>query len=108
MFDASVRSITCALSLVVLIACSVPVFAQSESGSATIVGVARDQSGAVVPGATITARHAGTQAARVVVTDAEGRFALPALPVGTYSVDAVLQGFQTVRLDRVDLTVGET
>src|SRR4029453_18306956 len=79
-----------------------------ESGSATIVGVTKDQSGAVVPGVTVTARHLATQAARTAVTDSTGRFALPALPVGVYAVEAALQGFQTVRIESVQLAVGET
>src|SRR5262245_11145985 len=108
MFDNSSRPHVCALFLTLLFTWAWPVFAQSESGSATIVGVARDQSGAVAPGVTVTARHVATQAARTVVADSAGRFALPALPVGTYTVEATLQGFQTVRIEGVQLGVGET
>ena len=107
------RSVRCAIAAFLVL----PLFllvsprvvrAQSESGSAAIVGVAHDQAGAVAPGVTITARHIATGTARTGVSDGEGRFTLPALPVGTYLVEATLQGFQTVRYENVQLTVGKT
>ena len=82
--------------------------AQSESGSGAIVGTARDQSNAVTPGVTFTARAASTGRARTVVTDGAGRFSLPALPVGLYTVEAALQGFRPVIVADVRLSVGET
>lgn len=83
-------------------------FAQSESGSAAIVGTAHDQSNAVAPGVTVTARAVSTGLARTVVTDGAGRFTLPALPIGVYTVEATLQGFRPVTFADVRLSVGET
>jgi len=83
-------------------------FAQSESGGATITGTARDQDGGVVPGVTVSAQHVATGITRTVVTDGSGRFTLPALAVGEYIVEAMLQGFRATRYEGVVLTVGET
>jgi hypothetical protein len=82
--------------------------AQSESGSATIEGIARDTGGAVVPGVTVTARHVETGTIRTVTTDAAGRFSLPAMSVGRYQVDAEIMGFTAVRYENIVLTVGGT
>src|SRR5262245_14861666 len=98
--------VTCVVSLILFTISTPTAFGQSESGGATMVGIVRDQTSAVVPGVTVTVRHLATQAARSAVTDVGGRFALPALPVGAYAVEAALQGFQTVRIERVELAVG--
>ena len=82
--------------------------AQSESGSAAIAGTARDASGDVVPGVTVTARHEQTGVARTVTTDSSGRFTFIAMPVGPYVVDATLQGFATIHYENIVLSVGET
>jgi len=101
------RSLVPVLFAVALM-CPSPLAAQSESGSAAITGVARDDQGAVVPGVTVSARHMDTGAVRVVVTDEAGRFTLPGMPVGRYVVEVTLPGFTTVRYEGVLLTVGGT
>src|SRR5262245_51546124 len=90
-------------------AVSAPIEAgQSESGSAAITGVVRDEAGELVPGVAITARHADTGSTRITVTDAAGRFTLTAIGVGSYTIDAVLAGFATARMEGVVLSVGRT
>jgi hypothetical protein len=60
-------------------------------------GVARDASGAVMPGVTIeVASPALTERVRTTVTDASGRFVIANLPSGRMSVTAKLTGFATV------------
>jgi hypothetical protein len=78
--------------------------AQGTIGS--ILGTVTDETGSVVPGATVTARNTGTGALQVTVSDAAGRYRIPALPVGDYEVQADLQGFQTVIRTGVRLSVG--
>jgi hypothetical protein len=73
---------------------------------ADILGVVQDESGGVVPGATVTAKNVDTGLVRTTTTDAQGLYRLVALPAGPYEVSAELQGFQTVRRDGVTLTVG--
>ena len=67
----------------------------SAQNTAAIAGAIRDATGAVVPGATVTATHAATRAERSVVSDAEGRYQIAALPAGRYDVRVSLAGFRT-------------
>jgi hypothetical protein len=70
----------------------------------TISGTVRDQSGAVVPGASITIRHVATSAERHLTSDNQGAFSAPALAVGTYEVRAELSGFRTQQTEVVVAT----
>ena len=65
-----------------------------------------DSSGSVVPGATVTARNAGTGAVQVTTSDSQGRYTIPALPVGDYEVQTEIQGFQTVIRTGIRLSAG--
>jgi hypothetical protein len=72
----------------------------------TILGTVTDESGSVVPGVTVTARNTGTEALQSTTSDAQGRYTIPALPVGDYEVRTELQGFQTVIRTAIRLSVG--
>ena len=50
----------------------------------------------MLPGASVTLRNLGTNAASEVTTGADGRFSFPEQPIGRYQLTVVLQGFQTV------------
>ena len=101
----------CVLAVMLLGVCVLAmapaVRAQSESGSSAIEGLTKDDQGAAVPGVTITVRGLDTGIVRATVSDANGRFSLPAIAVGGYSVECVLSGFATVRFEPLTLTVGE-
>jgi carboxypeptidase family protein/TonB-dependent receptor-like protein len=72
--------------------------AQEITGA--ITGVVTDQSGAVVPGATVTVRNVSTNIESSMVTDASGVYLASNLPVGQYEVKVELAGFRTyVRSD---------
>ena len=79
-----------------------------QSASSGLVGLVTDSSQGAIPGATVTVTNVGTNAQRTVVTDAEGRFSVPALPPATYHIRVELQGFQTAELSNFVLTQGET
>ena len=81
-----------------------PVFAQSTG--ANIFGTVVDGSGAVVPGATVTATNVDTNFSRSAETDASGGFLLQYLPVGTYRVEAKADGFKTFTQHGVVLELG--
>ena len=83
---------------------AIPAFAQIPSG--TILGNVKDGQGAVVPGATVTATNAGTQFSRSTVTDADGQYSLPLLPVGNYTVLITMPGFKNVSQTGIVLEVG--
>jgi hypothetical protein len=75
----------------------------------SIAGVARDTTGAVLPGVTVEAASpALIEKVRTVVTDAEGQYKILELRPGTYSVTFTLAGFNTYRRDGIELTSGFT
>jgi Carboxypeptidase regulatory-like domain/TonB-dependent Receptor Plug Domain/TonB dependent receptor len=76
--------------------------------TATLVGLVRDSSAAVIPGATVVATHEGTGVAREGVTDANGEFVFSALPVGPYAVRIELTGFKTLQQRGMQLSAGQT
>jgi len=61
----------------------------------TILGTVTDPSGAVVAGATVKVRNVATGLERTTATSADGSYAVPELPIGTYSVTVAQAGFQT-------------
>ena len=69
-------------------------FALAQLPTATILGVVRDASGAVVPGATLTARQVETGQTRTAVSSGDGSYRFSALPVGSYEVRVEQSGFQ--------------
>jgi hypothetical protein len=72
---------------------------------ATITGVVRDASGAVIPGVTVEASSpALIEGSRVVVTDATGQYRVVDLRAGTYTVTFTLPGFNTVVREGITLT----
>jgi hypothetical protein len=73
--------------------------------TATILGVVKDTSGAVVPGATLTARNTDTGQTRTTVSASDGSYRFPALLVGNYEVRAEQSGFQTEVRRGLTLTV---
>jgi hypothetical protein len=81
--------------------------AQSISGS--IGGVVRDTTGAVTPGVTVEASSpALIEKSRSAVTDSQGNYKIVDLRPGTYTVTFVLQGFNTVKREGIELTSGFT
>ena len=83
--------------------------AGAQSGTATISGQLRDESGAVLPGVTVVARSPSLQlSGMTAVTDAQGEYRLTPLPIGTYTLEYTLSGFQMVRRDGIRLTAGFT
>lgn len=70
------------------------IYGQAPTG--TILGTVTDESGAVIPNATLTITNRATGIARSVVTNSEGFFSAPALPAGQYELRGEVQGFKTV------------
>lgn len=92
-----------ALVLVVLLAD----IAAAQTNTGEIAGIVRDAQGAVLPGVSVVATHleSGTRVERV--TDDQGSYRLPGLPVGTYSLTATLAGFAGVDRAALSLRLGE-
>ena len=86
----------------VILLCN-PVHAQS---TASIEGQVNDQHGAIVPGVEITVVSREIGLRRVAVTDDDGRYQIPALPVGSYRIEVRAHGFQTQIVESSTLEVG--
>lgn len=82
-----------------------PIIVIAQTTTATISGTVSDQTGAVLPGVTVTVTHIATGEARNVVTDAAGRYRVPQLGLGEYEVKAELRGFKTTVRRGITLTV---
>lgn len=72
----------------------------------TITGRVTDSSGAVVPGCKIVVQNIDTKAEQSMEADAEGNYAIAALPAGHYAITASKQGFNEVRVN-VNLAVNQ-
>jgi hypothetical protein len=80
-------------------------WAQSTS---TIQGTVLDSSGAVVASATVIVQNQGTAEERATLTDNDGHYALPSLPVGTYKVTVKAPGMQSAAATNLVLDVART
>ena len=80
--------------LFVLAVSLVPVAARAQEAS--IIGQVTDDTGAVLPGVTVIATSPSLQVKQVVdVTNERGEYRLTPLPLGIYTVEYTLEGFQT-------------
>src|SRR5437899_3484687 len=79
--------------------------AGAQVASATLLGDAHDQSGALVPAATITARNSDTGFIRTVLTNSQGAYRIDELLPGRYTITAAKPGFRTVEAVDVVLEV---
>jgi hypothetical protein len=74
----------------------------------TIEGWVLDQSGAVVPGVTVTVTSPILLSPRSMVTDAGGAYAFPSLPLGEYTASFELSGFRKVARSGLTVTAART
>jgi hypothetical protein len=86
-----------------LVATPVTLFAQVDTG--TISGVVKDQSGAVVPGTTITLLNPATGLTLRTTSNSEGLYQFSALRIGTYRVSAEARGFAKVTQENAALAI---
>ncbi|MBS1800510.1 MAG: carboxypeptidase regulatory-like domain-containing protein [Acidobacteria bacterium] len=96
------RYITLFLAIVL---CAITASAQQDQG--TITGTIADQTGAVVPNATVTIREINTGFALDRKTDAGGTYTVSPLKIGTYQVKATAAGFQTAVANNLHLHAQE-
>src|SRR3989441_329871 len=92
-------------SFLILIALgSMAAFAQT--GTSSITGSVRDVTGAVVPGANVTAKNEATGVTSTQTTTDSGLYAFSSLPVGKYTITVEKQGFKTLQKINNVLEVG--
>src|SRR6266571_341552 len=79
----------------------------SQTNNATLGGTVSDASGALIPGATITAKNTGTGIVSTALSNEAGAYQFASLQTGTYSVSAELPGFQTQTRSGIALGVSQ-
>src|SRR3954462_5977512 len=82
--------------------------AWAQIATAELNGRVTDSSGAVLPGATVTATQTATGLVRTDVSDANGAYLLSNLPIGPYKLEISLQGFKSYVQTGIVLQVGAT
>ncbi|MEP6893263.1 MAG: carboxypeptidase-like regulatory domain-containing protein [Gaiellaceae bacterium] len=95
--------------LAVLLA-STHAFAQGGGASTTgsINGKVSDSSGGVLPGVTVNATSRSLMGVQTSVTDTGGNYRFPALPPGIYTVTFELPGFNTLKREGIEISMGFT
>lgn len=112
-YRSSVVSRQCALALFlgalgVLFLFQGPVRAQAGAGTGRIEGTVTDSSGAVVPGAQVTAREETTNITASAVSEDDGHFIFLYLAPGTYDISVKKDGFDSAQMQHVEVRVGTT
>ena len=79
----------------------------AQTGLATVTGIVTDNSGAGIPGVTVTATNQATNVPYTGQTSDAGVYLITALPVGAYVVKVELQGFKAVQ-SNVTLAAAQT
>jgi hypothetical protein len=97
------RSNVCKWLLLILTACVFTSAAVAQSTFGSIVGTVKDQSGSVVPGATVTLLNTGSSATKTATTSAAGNYEFPNLDAGNYQVSIAAAGFKDVVFDHLVL-----
>ncbi len=82
--------------------------ASGQTLTGTILGRAQDETGAVLPGTTITVKNVKTGLTQTTTTNDVGYYQLSLLPVGEYELTAELTGFARLKLASIVLMVGQT
>src|SRR5437870_1389095 len=78
-----------------------------QGSTAAISGIVRDATGAVVPGATVIARHIESGLTRTAVSSENGGYNLQFLPVGAYEITTDIPGFKQQVRRGINLVVGQ-
>src|SRR5213083_2768861 len=95
-----------ATAIVVLIALST-CLSSAQTSTATILGVVRDASGALIPGVSITVKHTESGLTRTAISSERGGYNLPLLPVGAYEITTTMPGFKQAVRTGINLVVGQ-
>lgn len=102
------RAVVFFLSMAVSLLFAISTFGQTTATGADLTGSVTDQNGAVVAGATVTAKLAGGGVTRTVTSDSGGNYQFIGLPAGTYEITAEASTFKKSVLSDVKVTVGQS
>lgn len=108
MANRDTRSVLTALMLTLAVLFALPVAGFGQTFRGGISGSVTDQSGAVVPGAQITAVETSTNTSYKTVSSSAGEFSFSNMPLGSYTISVVASGFKSEKVDKVPVTAGAT
>src|SRR5258705_13986872 len=94
------------LSILLLLLVGMAFSALGKENSGSIQGTVKDEKGAAIAGAEVTATSPALVRPQTAMTDSQGTYIFATLPVGTYAVTAARSGFSTVKKEEVSLRVG--
>jgi hypothetical protein len=92
--------------LCALILTAAPASAQSQASTGQIAGCVADTTGAALASVTVSVTSSATGWGREVVTNEQGCYSAPSIPVGVYELAATLKGFRTEKAADLRVTVG--
>src|SRR5881296_2801679 len=95
------------VAILVLIASGTNWLVFAQTATATIVGVVKDTSGALIPGVSITVKHTDTGQTRTAISSDSGSYNVPLLPVGAYEISTMMPGFKQQVRTGVNLVIGQ-
>lgn len=96
------------IGVVTVMFLGISIFAQSQATTGLIQGTITDPNGAIVSGASINVKNTETGFERNVVSNGDGFFNAPLLPLGRYRVTTTATGFTDSVLDNVAVSIGQT
>lgn len=79
----------------------------AQTNTATLLGIVKDASGAVITGALVKVTNVKTQVIRTTVTNASGAYEVPLLTVGLYSISAEQAGFKRAERTGIELVADQ-
>src|SRR3954452_4576425 len=100
----AIRSVV-RVATISVVACFVAITALAQETTGSVRGRIVDAQGLAVPGVTVTAT--GPQGVKTTVSDTDGRFSIPFLTPGVYTVRAELTGFKAVEQQNVTVSLGQ-
>jgi len=99
------RKITCIFAFLLLFVSALTLPAQT-GGTASLQGAITDPTGAAISGASVTLTNNDTKVARNTTTDSEGRYSLPNIPPGPYTLSVSATSFKGYSQTGLVLEVG--
>src|SRR5213596_4212599 len=94
-------------AIVVLIALATTSQSFGQTSTATILGVVKDASGALIPGVSISVKHTESGLTRTAISSERGAYSVPLLPVGGYELTTTMPGFKREVRSGINLVVGQ-
>jgi Carboxypeptidase regulatory-like domain/TonB dependent receptor len=107
-FRFSKLGVSCLILALITLMSAVSILAQAQATAADLTGTVMDPNGAVVPGASVTAKSLATGISRTVTASESGEYKLIGLPPGDYEVTSEGSGFKKTVISPVTLTVGQS